>query len=87
MKTNEELVDEMQVMFDTYREVSEIVEMQTGKPMNLSMLTVSDGILNSLRIIDNVEMTQKLHNELHKSLEIILMTIEYHLPSYDKDRE
>lgn len=87
MKTNEELVDEMQVMFDTYREVSEIVEMQTGRPMNLDLLTVSDGILNTLRIIDNVEMTRKLHNELHKSLEIILLTIEYHLPSYDKDQE
>jgi hypothetical protein len=34
MKTNEELVDEMQVMFDTYKEVASIVEEHTGKPLN-----------------------------------------------------
>tara|TARA_B100001559_G_scaffold316039_1_gene318964 strand:+ start:2313 stop:2573 length:261 start_codon:yes stop_codon:yes gene_type:complete len=85
MKTNEELVNEMQVMFDTYKEVSIIVEQQTGKPLNLEMFTVSDGILNALRIIDNIEMTLKLHAELHKSLEIILLTIEYHLPSFKEE--
>lgn len=85
MKTNEELINEMQVMFDTFKEVSEIVEQQVGKPLDLQMLTISEGILNSLRIIDNVEMTRKLHGELHKSLEIILLTIEYHLPSYKEE--
>jgi hypothetical protein len=32
-------------------------------------------------------MTQQLHAQLHKSLEIVLLTIEYHLPSYNKEEE
>ena len=87
MKTNEELVNEMQVMFDTYKEVAFIVEEHTGRPLNNELFEMSDGILNTLLIIDNVKMTQQLHAQLHKSLEIILLTIEYHLPSYDKDQE
>lgn len=87
MKTNEELVDEMQVMFDTYKEVASIVEEHTGKPLNNELFEMSDSILNTLLIIDNVEMTQQLHTQLHKSLEIVLLTIEYHLPSYNKDQE
>ena len=87
MKTNEELVNEMQVMFETYKEVAFIVEEHTGKPLNNELFEMSDGILNTLLIIDNVEMTQQLHAQLHKSLEIILLTIEYHLPSYIKEEE
>lgn len=87
MKTNEELVNEMKVMFETYKEVAFIVEEHTGKPLNDELFQMSDGILNTLLIIDNVEMTQQLHAQLHKSLEIILLTIEYHLPSYNKDQE
>lgn len=87
MKTNEELVDEMQVMFDTYKEVASIVEEHTGKPLNNELFEMSDSILNTLLIIDNVEMTQQLHTQLHKSLEIVLLTIEYHLPSYNKEEE
>lgn len=87
MKTNEELVNEMKVMFETYKEVAFIVEEHTGKPLNDDLFQMSDGILNTLLIIDNVEMTQQLHAQLHKSLEIILLTIEYHLPSYNKDQE
>ena len=87
MKTNEELVNEMKVMFETYKEVAFIVEEHTGKPLNDDLFQMSDGILNTLLIIDNVEMTQQLHEQLHKSLEIILLTIEYHLPSYNKEQE
>jgi hypothetical protein len=87
MKTNEELVSEMQTMFEAYKGVASVIEEHTGKPLNSLLFEMSDSILDTLLIIDNIKMTKQLHTQLHKSLEIILLTIEYHLPSYDKDQE
>tara|TARA_B100000927_G_scaffold206131_1_gene167312 strand:- start:568 stop:825 length:258 start_codon:yes stop_codon:yes gene_type:complete len=85
MKTNDELLDAMQVMFDTYKMINETIEERTGQKLPMKVTMISDDLINYLRATDNINLTRKFHDALYESLEVIMLEIQYLMPSSEEE--
>ena len=85
MRTNKELLDSMQKMFETYKGINKAIEEQTGKPLPMKVTMISDDLIKFLRHTDNINLTRKFHAALYDSLEVISLEIQYLMPSSEEE--
>ncbi len=83
MKTNTELLDEMEGMFEALEEIQVAVKKETGRDLELEILDVSKVYMKFLREIERVELTIKFHEALAKMIQNISLEISYLLPPAD----
>ena len=83
MKTNTELLNEMEGMFEALEEIQVAVKKETGRELELEILDVSKVYMKFLRETERVELTIKFHEALAKMIQNISLEISYLLPPAD----
>jgi len=85
MKTNKEMLEEMQGMFDTFEEISKAIKEETGTDIDLQIVRLGRPYMAWLAKINEPSLTRKFHEALYNALQTISLEISYALPSKEEE--